>query len=195
MNGHDGMSAGASPTSSYVNFTTRNHKNNHRGVSNDFNYRTFKLTQASASSSRKASQNDLLLVNTHSNSQEGVKKRKSLNYPKATTTTTTTPSKTNNFETSLSTNSNNSSNNVSKFKHYFQKHLSQEYSRGHHREASSQQQLMMLKTPSPPPPQQQQQLQQTLRHNISHRANNYETKSKSNSMIKIKKLITSGEID
>ena len=79
MNGHDGMSAGASPTSSYVNFT-RNHKNPTSTTNNnDFNYKTFKLTQASASSSRKASQNDLLLMNTHSNSQEGVKKRKSLN--------------------------------------------------------------------------------------------------------------------
>lgn len=162
---------------------------------NDFNYKNFKqLNQM-----RKTSQNDELLLNNNINAinTNQIVKRKSLNFQAksttnkhidtsmatttttmtTTTTTTPTPSSSSSFNSAVSNNintnyNNGNSNNVIKFKHYFQKHLNQEY-------ANSQQQMSYYK--------QQEQKQSRESQTAS---NNYDgvvkSKSKSNSLIGIK---------
>ena len=160
---------------------------------NDFNYKNFKqLNQM-----RKTSQNDELLLNNNINAinTNQIVKRKSLNFQAKsttnkhidtsmatttttmTTTTTPTPSSSSSFNSAVSNNintnyNNGNSNNVIKFKHYFQKHLNQEY-------ANSQQQMSYYK--------QQEQKQSRESQTAS---NNYDgvvkSKSKSNSLIGIK---------
>jgi hypothetical protein len=157
MNGHDGDAGGVSSSS-----TANQQQFKLKHGSNDFNYKNFKLNQSQ--SSRKTSQNDL---NTQLVRKKSFNFTKSISSNKPSDISTTTPSSSSSFNSAAAA---SNTNNAIKFKHYFQNHLNQEY-------ANSQQQMSNYNR------QQQQSIQQ-------HPSNQYDvgvkSKSKSNSLIRIK---------